>query len=90
MSAPMPTHYIKEYLFIFSFGMFRNVDFCFGSFRNGSETPKQIEKSFFSFAKQTETELEQINIRFVSVQTETKKFCFEDTLVLICKVCIEF
>ncbi len=50
--CPSPCQLHKSML-IFSFGLFRNADFLFGSFWNGSETPKQSEKYFFSFAKRT-------------------------------------
>jgi hypothetical protein len=35
---------------------------------------------FFGFAKQTEKQPKQIGFRFVSVRTENKFDCFEDTL----------
>jgi hypothetical protein len=49
----------------------------FRLYRNGSETPK---KFVIGFAKQTENEPKQIEFRFVSVRTEKKIVCFEDTL----------
>jgi hypothetical protein len=75
MFALMPAHYIKEYLPLVSVCFERPI-YYFGSFGKGSKTPKQTEKLFFSFAKQTETELKQINFRFVSVQTETNNCLF--------------
>ncbi len=36
---------------------------------------------FFGFAKQTEKQPKQIEFRFVSVRTEKKFDCFEDTLL---------
>ncbi len=83
MSAPLPAHYIKEYFPLVSV-CFEMPIYCFGSFRNGSKTPKQTEKLFFSFAKQTETELKQINFRFVSVQTETKNCLFRGHPICNC------
>jgi hypothetical protein len=37
---------------------------------------------FFGFAKQTEKQSKQIEFRFVSVRTEKKIDCFEDTLLM--------
>ncbi len=50
--------------------------FCFVSFLNGSETPKQTINFFVSFAKMTKTEPKQIEFRFVSVRTKTKILLF--------------
>jgi hypothetical protein len=64
-------------------GLFRFVSkqFClFRLFRYRFETPKQTEKMFFGFTKQTETNAKQILFRFVSVRTENFFFHFEDTL----------
>jgi hypothetical protein len=44
----------------------------FRLFRYRSETPKQTEKNFFGFAKQTEQQPKQIEFRFVPVRTEKK------------------
>ncbi len=53
----------------------------FRLFRYRSETPKQTEKKqFVGFAEQTEKQPKQIEFRFVSVRTENKFDCFEDTL----------
>jgi hypothetical protein len=48
---------------------------CFGCFDTGPKhrnKPKQTEKNFFGFAKQTEKQPKQIVFRFVSVQSEKK------------------
>jgi hypothetical protein len=63
------------------FFLFVSTKFClFRLFQYRSETPKQTEKMFFSFAKQTEKQPKQIEFRFVSVRTEIFFYCFEDTL----------
>jgi hypothetical protein len=53
-------------------------------FRYRSETPKQNEtnrnKNVFGFAKQSEKQPQQIEFRLVSVRTEKKIDCFEETL----------
>ncbi len=55
------------------FFRFVSRKFClFRLFRYRSETPKQSEKKFFGFAKQTEKQPKQIDFRFVSVWTEKK------------------
>ncbi len=74
----------KRFLEIFSvcFGLFRFVltKFClFRLFRYLSETPKQTEKMFFDFAKQTEKQPKQIEFRFVSVRTEKKNLIVSRT-----------
>jgi hypothetical protein len=60
--------------------------FClFRLFRYQSETPKQTEtnqKLFFGFVKQTEKQPKKIEFRFVSVRSEKKIYCFEDTLAV--------
>jgi hypothetical protein len=61
-------------IFLVCFGLFR-------LFRYRSETPKQTEKNWFGFAKQTKKQPKQNEFRFVSVRTEKKFDCFEDTLV---------
>jgi hypothetical protein len=57
----------------FFWGFFRFVSkkFClFCLFRYWSETPKQTGKKCSGFAKQTEKQPKQIELRFVSVRTE--------------------
>ncbi len=70
MSAPSPLH--KKVL-TFSFGLFPNANFCFGSFRNGSETQKQTENLFFKFHKQDRNRSSFGLFRFKPKQ---KKFLF--------------
>ncbi len=56
---------------------FVSKQFClFRLFRYRFETPKQTEKHFFGFTKQTETNAKQILFRFVSVRTENVSFSF--------------
>jgi hypothetical protein len=42
----------------------------------------KVKKVFFGFTKQTKKQLKQIEFRFVSVRTEKKIDCFEDTLLM--------
>jgi hypothetical protein len=45
---------------------------------------------FFGFAKQTEKQSKQIEFRFVSVRTEKKFDCFEDTLKRHGLMCVNY
>jgi hypothetical protein len=57
------------------FGLFQENSVCSGCFDTGPKhrnKPKQTEKMFFGFAKQTEKQPKQIEFRFVSVRTEKK------------------
>jgi hypothetical protein len=49
--------------------------------RNTETNRNKPKKIVISFAKQTENQPKQIEFRFVSVRTEKKIVCFEDTLV---------
>ncbi len=54
------------------FGLLRENSVCFGCFDTGPKQWNKSKKKFFGFAKQTEKQPKQIEIRFVSVWTEKK------------------
>ncbi len=49
---------------------------------NTETNRSKVKKVFLGFTKQTKKQLKQIEFRFVSVRTEKKIDCFEDTLVM--------
>jgi hypothetical protein len=67
---------------MYFFGLFRNKPVCFGCFETGPKHRNKPKKIVIGFAKQTENEPKQIEFRYVSVRTEKKFVCFEDTLVV--------
>ncbi len=71
-SCPCPSY---NGVLISSFGLFRKPIFCFGSFRNGSETPKQNENICLVSRKRPKQN-KTGPVRFVSVRTETKNCLF--------------
>jgi hypothetical protein len=72
------------------FALFWSVKVCFDKLlfvsvvsipvRNTETNRNNPKKMFFGFAKQTEKQPKQIEFQFVSVRTEKKFDCFEDTL----------
>jgi hypothetical protein len=50
--------------------------------QNTETNRNKLKKMFFGFAKQTEKQPKQFEFQFVSVRTEKKFDCFEDTLGL--------
>jgi hypothetical protein len=61
------------------FGLFRENSVSFVFFDTGPKHRNKPKKKFFGFAKQTEKQPKQIEFRLVSVRTEKKFDCFEDT-----------
>ncbi len=53
---------------VIHFGLFRTADLCFGSFRNGFETPKQTEKIVSEFREKdrNKTETDRVSVCFSS------------------------
>jgi hypothetical protein len=64
------------FVFLCFFGLFRNRCVRFGCFETDLKHRNKPTKCFISFAKQTENQPKQIELRFVSVQTEIFFYLF--------------